>query len=385
VRRWFDYWRERPGGGDRVSSGGVNIIFSDSNTHFRGDNNYRRSGEVDAMRLPKEGFYAHQVMWDGWVDVEHPRSHIIGHWNYAPGTTKDVLVVSSADSVELLLNGKSLGKGVKSDGFLFTFKAVAWAPGTLRAVGATPPARSSRPTSGSPPARRGPASDAARGSVRLAGRRGRHRPGRRRGGGRPRPARADGAGPREVRRRRPGRVARRHRPGRLQGRRQADARRPRRGEVVTGAHTVDGVTSYAGASRGDDNYILSRDLPVEAGINRVALRSTLEAGKVTVTARAEGLKPATVTLDVAPPAKADGRWPVLPPVSLARGPTPSTPSYKVRRVTVKPAATVAGSNPATVGLAQDDDEMTHWASDGQWPTPGSSTSSTSPRRSTRWC
>ncbi len=34
VRRWFDYWRERPGGGDRVSSGGVNIIFSDSNTHF---------------------------------------------------------------------------------------------------------------------------------------------------------------------------------------------------------------------------------------------------------------------------------------------------------------------------------------------------------------
>jgi beta-galactosidase len=132
------------------------------------------------------------------------------------------------------------------------------------------------------------------------------------------------------------------------------------GEVVTVAHTVDGVTSYAGASRGDDNYILSRDLPVEAGINRVALRSTLEAGRVTVTARAEGLTSATMNLDVAPPAGE-----TLLPVSLARGPTPSTPSYKVRRVTVKPAATVAGSNRATVGLAQDDDEMTHWASDGQ--------------------
>ena len=36
VDRWFDYWRERPGTGTRVSSGGVNIIFSDSNTHFRG-------------------------------------------------------------------------------------------------------------------------------------------------------------------------------------------------------------------------------------------------------------------------------------------------------------------------------------------------------------
>ena len=27
VIRWFDYWRERPGTGDRVSSGGVKIIF----------------------------------------------------------------------------------------------------------------------------------------------------------------------------------------------------------------------------------------------------------------------------------------------------------------------------------------------------------------------
>jgi hypothetical protein len=49
-----------------VSSGGVNIIFSDSNTHHRGAENYRRSGEVDAMRIPKDGFFAHQVMWD-WL------------------------------------------------------------------------------------------------------------------------------------------------------------------------------------------------------------------------------------------------------------------------------------------------------------------------------
>ena len=61
VVRWYDYWRERPGTGARVSSGGVNIIFSDSNTHYRGAENYRRSGEVDAMRIPKDGFFAHQV------------------------------------------------------------------------------------------------------------------------------------------------------------------------------------------------------------------------------------------------------------------------------------------------------------------------------------
>ena len=63
VERWYDYWRERPGTGGRVSSGGVNIIFSDSNTHYRGAENYRRRGEVDAMRIPKDGFWAHQVMW----------------------------------------------------------------------------------------------------------------------------------------------------------------------------------------------------------------------------------------------------------------------------------------------------------------------------------
>ena len=135
VIRWYDYWRERPGTGTRVSSGGVNIIFSDTNTHFRGAENYRRSGEVDAMRIPKDGFFAHQVMWDGWVDVERPRTHIIGHWNYEPGTKKNVYVVSSAEKVELFINGKSKGLGEQSNRFLFTFKDVEWQPGAIRAVG----------------------------------------------------------------------------------------------------------------------------------------------------------------------------------------------------------------------------------------------------------
>ena len=135
VVRWYDYWRERPGTGKRVSSGGVNIIFSDSNTHHRGAENYRRSGEVDAMRIAKDGYFANQVMWDGWVDVERPRTHIIGHWNYQPGIHKDVYVVSNADKVELFLNEKSLGFGEQSSRFLFTFKNVEWRPGMLQAAG----------------------------------------------------------------------------------------------------------------------------------------------------------------------------------------------------------------------------------------------------------
>ncbi|MBP1593518.1 MAG: beta-galactosidase [Bacteroidetes bacterium] len=134
IIRWYDYYRERPGTGERVSSGGVNIVFSDTNTHFRGEENYRRSGEVDAMRLPKDGFFAHQVMWDGWVDVEKPHTHIIGHWNYTPQVKKDIYVASSGNKVELILNGKSLGYGEQSYQFLFTFKNVQWEAGNLIAI-----------------------------------------------------------------------------------------------------------------------------------------------------------------------------------------------------------------------------------------------------------
>ena len=69
VNRWYDYWRERAGTGNRVSSGGTKIVFSDTNTHHRGAENYRRSGVTDAMRIEKDAYYAHQVMWDGWVDT----------------------------------------------------------------------------------------------------------------------------------------------------------------------------------------------------------------------------------------------------------------------------------------------------------------------------
>ncbi|CBF88126.1 hypothetical protein AN1107.2 [Aspergillus nidulans FGSC A4] len=54
VERWSDYYEQQPGTGTRVNSGGVNIIFSDSNTHHRGAENYRRSGEVDPVQLPKD-------------------------------------------------------------------------------------------------------------------------------------------------------------------------------------------------------------------------------------------------------------------------------------------------------------------------------------------
>src|SRR5258708_9520650 len=135
VVRWFDYWHERPGTGDRVNAGGVNIYFSDSNTHHRGAANYRCSGEVDAMRIPKEGFFAHQVMWDGWVDTERPRIHIVGHWNYEANVKKPIYVVSSAEKVELFINNQSKGFGEQSSHFLYTWKEVSFQAGEIKAVG----------------------------------------------------------------------------------------------------------------------------------------------------------------------------------------------------------------------------------------------------------
>ncbi len=368
VRRWYDYWRQRPGSGTRVSAGGVNIGFTDSNTHFRGDNNYRRSGEVDAMRLPKEGFFAHQVMWDGWVEVERPRTHVIGHWNYPPGTVKDVLVVSSAERVELRLNGRSLGYGARSDGFLFTFSKVAWAAGKLEAIGYDAKghlvSRDERQTTEAPASlrltpRTGPggwqadALDLALIDVEVVDAQGRRVPTA------SNQVRFAVDGPAEWR----GGIAQ----GDSSGRVSAPAPAPPINGIPQAAPPPDGVTQFPGAARGDDNYILSQRLPVEGGINRVALRSTLAPGRVTVIASADGLSPARLVLDTTAPSSSSGSGLLAGdalPVYLQRGPTPASPSFRAWRTAIVPAQTLAGSNVDAVNLAQDDDETTHWTSDG---------------------
>jgi beta-galactosidase/beta-glucuronidase len=333
VARWHDYWRERPGTGERVSAGGVNIIFSDSNTHHRGAENYRRSGEVDAVRLPKDGYFAHQVMWDGWVDVEHPRTHIIGHWNYEPGTKKNVYVVSSAEKVELFLNGKSLGLGAQSSRFLYTFRNVEWRPGAIKAVGydagGGKVTEASLKTAGRPAA------------IRLTTRTG------------PRGLRADGAD-----------LA-------LVDVEVVDAEGNR---CPTALNLIDfslaGPAEWRGGiAQGPDNFILSKSLPVENGINRVIIRSTPETGRITLRATADGLRPATVELVSQPLKSSDGLSTGMPdaglPSNLGRGPTPAGPSFKVTRRPLSIARVNAGANIERAAQSFDDNENTDWASDGK--------------------
>lgn len=333
VKRWFDYWRERPGSGTRVSSGGVNIIWSDSATHYRGDNNYRRSGEVDPMRIAKEGFFVHRVMWDGWVDVETPRTHIIGHWNYAPGVVKDISVVSSSAQVELFLNGKSLGRKTPEYGFLFTFKDVAFAPGALRAI--------SYDAAGKQTSRAEHVTVGAPAALRLTARTG------------PTGFKADGSD-----------VA-------MLDVEVVDAQGRR---VPTALNTVDFTVTGPADWRGgiaqgrEDNFILSKTLPVEGGVNRVLVRSTTTPGDIRIVAQAAGLKSAQVKLETNAAPSPNGLSTALvgasEPVNLSRGPTPATPSYRVHRQSISVKSATAGSNPGDVGKSFDDNERSLWTSEG---------------------
>ncbi|MGG9963075.1 sugar-binding domain-containing protein [Ferruginibacter sp. SUN106] len=333
VKRWFEFWNERPGTGKRVSAGGVNIVFSETNTHHRGVDNYRRSGEVDALRIIKENFYANQVMWDGWVNPEKQHIHIIGHWNYLPGVKKDIYVVSTAAKVELKVNGTSLGFGTKSDGFLFTFKNVAWQLGNISAKGYdeknTVVCSDQLTTVGEPVA------------LRLKSIK------------RPTDFIADGHDLALVE---------------VEVIDAKGSRCPTALNMIS--YTLDGPAVWRGGMAiGPDNYILSQQFPVEGGVNRFLIRSTTSPGEIKITATADGLKPATLTLTTTPFVTEGGLSKILPsaglPSNLQRGPTPATPSYTITRTPINIIKATAGAHADSAFASYDDNELSDWVNDGK--------------------
>ena len=88
-------------------------------------------GIVDTCGFPKDIYYMYQSMWDS-----RPMIHILPHWTHESGNI-DVWLYSNCASVELFLNGTSLGKkalsqrGTKNQ-YAYT---VAYAAGTLVANG----------------------------------------------------------------------------------------------------------------------------------------------------------------------------------------------------------------------------------------------------------
>lgn len=355
VRRWYDYWLERPGTGRRVNSGGAKIVFSDTNTHFRGESNYRTSGVTDAMRLPKDAFFVHQVMWDGWVTPERDRTYIVGHWNYADTLTLTKYVVSTGDEVELFLNGRSLGKGERSYQYLFTFANIPYEAGRLEAVsyrGAREVSRYAIETAGkphhlhvttieNPDGFKADGADMAIVQFEVVDEQGRRCPldnrmvhfnlwgeGRWLGG----IATQQGSWPYPS------------------NQTAAEQKSP----LANSSALLDGPEHPSVF----DNFIRHQSLPVECGVNRVLVRSTTHPGNITLTCAAEGLQPVTIDLQTV-------RQPSSPlPLNLTRGETPSTPSYSDHSVSIDIVDATSGSNATSLANSFDDNELSEWASDG---------------------
>ncbi|GAB6011504.1 DUF4982 domain-containing protein [Viscerimonas tarda] len=334
ITRWSDYYRVRPGTGKRVSAGGAKIHFHDSNTHYRGAENYRRSGVVDAMRIPKDAFFAHQVMWNGWVDTETHGAYICGHWNYDSQVKKDIYVVSTGEQTELFINGKSVGMGERSQHFLYTFRNVQWEAGTIEAVSYDANhkilSRYKIETAGEPAEIRMKVTSAPDGFL----------------------ANANDLVLVEVE------VV------------DKDGRRcPLANNTIS--FSLEGPAEWRGglAKGADNNYVLSQQLPVECGVNRVLVRSTNKSGKIRLTAVSDGIKPATVTFSSVPVQESNGLSTYISgehqPVNLTRGATPSGKSYSVSRQSLRIVGATAGSNEDKALLSYDDNELSEWTNDGR--------------------
>jgi beta-galactosidase len=249
-------------------SGYASIYWSDSNADGRQQSTEvcRVSGKVDSVRLPKQAYYVYRVMQNPAPDL-----HIIGHWTYPTNTVKTVYVAANhCDSVELFVNGKSQGVvKTPTDGYIFAFPKIQFEAGKISAVakadGKTV-AQDEIETAGAPKALKltphtGPDGLQADGSdvvfydVEVVDDLGRRCP-------------------------------------------TDDARVD---------FKVEGPATWRGGyNSGIPHSVNNLYLNTECGINRVAIRSTLTPGTITLTATRDGLTPATVQIESKPVDIKDG-------------------------------------------------------------------------------
>lgn len=251
ARHWWQKMGKKP-----FHCGGANWVFSDGPHGGRCPTEVTRaSGEVDAVRLPKEAFYAVKAMWR-----PEPQVHVFGHWNYDTGTVKDIHVMSNCAAVKLYINDELIGTmDAPKNGYLYTFPKVAYKAGEVKVEGyianelrvsqtketvGEAVAIKLTPITG-PQGWRADGSDVALLDVEVVDAQGRRCP--------------------------------------------LDA-----GRID---FTIDGPAIWRGGyNSGKPNSTNHLYLDTEVGINRVAIRSLLDAGTVKVTASRDGLKMASVEL-----------------------------------------------------------------------------------------
>lgn len=97
VRSYAEFYGNRVGGatGKNYYSAAAALLWADSNQHGRnsGSENARVSGRVDAIRIAKQSYYAYQVMQSRETAI-----HIVGHWNY-PELTGDTYLYDIKEAV----------------------------------------------------------------------------------------------------------------------------------------------------------------------------------------------------------------------------------------------------------------------------------------------
>ena len=286
AKRYWSFWSNRISNPDPEHSkfaAYASIYFTDSDADGRQDSSEvaRVSGKLDAVRLPKEAYFAERVMQN-----EKPDIHILGHWTYPANTTKTMYVIANnVDSVEFFVNGASRGKvSQPENGYVYAFPNVAFAPGTIKAVGykggmamtqdelktAGPPAAIKLTLYTAPGGFHADGEDIALIDFEVV----------------------DAGG----------------------------VRCPTDDERVNFTWSSVGRTVSAtgpaiwrgGYNSGKTNSTNNLYLNTEAGINRVAMRSTLMPGTISLTATREGLQPATITFDSKPVAIKDGLTQEMP-------------------------------------------------------------------------
>ena len=243
-------------------AGYASIYWSDSNADGRQASSEvcRVSGKVDSVRLPKEAYFVYRVM-----QSETPDLHIIGHWTYPTNTVKTVFVAANhCDAVELFVNGKSKGVSTApTDGYIFAFPAIQFEAGNISAVAKSKDkvvAQDQIETAGvakslkltpqvSPGGWQADGSDVALFDVEVV---------------------------------------------------DAQGRRCPTDEARVDFKLAGPAVWRGGYNSGKLNSVNNLLLDTECGINRVAIRSSLIAGPITLTATRAGLEPATVTIQSVP-------------------------------------------------------------------------------------
>lgn len=242
---------------------------------------------------------------------------------------RPVYVVSTGDEVELFLNGKSMGKGRREYNYLFTFDNVPYEPGILEAVAsdgssyqletAGEPYRLKLTTIENPEGMKADGADMALVQVEVVDKQGR--------------------------------------------------RCPLDNRLINFSLMGEGRWIGGIATGRSDNYVGSMVLPVECGVNRVLVRSTVHAGTITVYASAEGLKDvqkAVIKTNAVDIAKQMPAFTLKG--NLSRGETPQTPSYKDRAVGIGIKTVKAGYDSEHAARSFDDNELSEWKNDGKMST-----------------